>query len=297
MSRTSSVCSIVLAALCLSACTRVVGADPGDAVALVALDAAFEPDSTLRIFVARTLPLGVPSSSAYGEVTDARVILSDVHGAGLPFSDSTGFGTYTSDADLRPGATYTLTVDVPNLPRATSTFTVPTPVSGFEAEGGPDAGDPGADFEVVVRFRDPPGEGNRYLLSVLSQRPGQFDSEKYFETTDPSIRDESFFDAVRSGPGGRAYSAATFTDALFDGTRHEIRIRVRAQIGGGGADPSDQYAVDLRVCSQAYFDDYRAGIRAGGPTNPFAEASAPPSNVEGGLGTVGAFVRQRVALN
>lgn len=283
--------ALVLGALALTGCEHVVDVDPNDAIPLVALDAAFEPDSALQLSVFRTQALGsaVDPSNYDGRIRGATAKLTDPRGRTIPF-ETGGYGGYILEERLVAGEAYTLTVEAPDLPRATSTFRIPVPVGGFTAVAGPIENQA---FEVVVRFQDPPGEGDRYTLSVFAQRPGRLDGEQSYRTLDPSIRDESFWETIQTGPGGRSYYRGLFSDALFDGRLHEVRLQVDLAQQSNDA-PVSHYVVELRVCSQAYFDQQRTGGYR--PLNPFSEVSAPPSNVEGGLGTVGAFVRQRVVL-
>ena len=210
-------------------------------------------------------------------------------------------GRYQGRARIEAGATYTLRAEVPGLPPAEATVTVPPRPDLAVAE----RGGAGGARALTVRLRDAPGP-SRYGLTVLHEldryrasvcrRGGARDTvvtlrdpwlaRTLFATADPLLASE-----------GRATGApldfVSFDDATFTGGERSFDIEAlpATQFGATGT-----VRVEVAALSAELYEAYRITEFALDEDNPFAEPIDLPSNVVGGYGRVGTVSVGHVTL-
>ena len=225
-------------------------------------------------------------------------------------TDTEESGTYNCSAfggavPIEAGATYTIHVEVPGLPSAEATVTVPRPAE-IVADEEP-SGDAGT-RRFRVRVRDLPGAGTRFGLSLfrdygaymtqVCRRGGPRDTlvvlgapwrfQGRFATSDPVLLADARSPAA-------SYPFATFTDATFmDG---EASLVLRSDPAApDNVVPTDGYALQVAVLSPTLYEAYLTASVLFGEDNPFAEPTDLPGNVVGGYGLVGAVAFSNVAV-
>ena len=212
-------------------------------------------------------------------------------------------GLFEGRTRVEAGATYTLRAEVPGLPPAEATVTVPPrPDVAAEDRGGVDAG---AGRALAVRLRDAPGpsryglttlhEVDRYRTSVC-RVGGRRDtvvalrdpwlSRTPFATADP------FLTAAARAAGG-ALDFVSFDDATFEGGEKTVTLATPPPTAFGA---TGAVRVEVAALSAELYEAYQITAFALDPDNPFAEPIDLPSNVVGGYGRVGAVSVGHVTL-
>ena len=210
-------------------------------------------------------------------------------------------GRYQGAVPVEAGATYTLRAEVPGLPPAEATVTVPPrPDVSVEAASGV----VGA-RALRVRLRDAPGpswygltvlhEVDRFQTSVC-RRGGVRDTTVLLPS--PWVTRVRFAtdDAVllaASRSTGAAVEFAAFDDGTFADAARTFAVESPppAAFGATGA-----VRVEVAALSREVYDAYQITTTVLDEDNPFAEPVDLPSNVVGGFGRVGAVARTVVAV-
>lgn len=207
-------------------------------------------------------------------------------------------GAHRGRVAVEPGATYTLRVETPGLPRAQATVTVPRyPIASGGASGD----------GLRLDLADSPGRGHRYGIALRREydrfpasvcaRGGRRDTvivlgrpdvyQSRFVTSDPLL-------LAAAIDGGASVTLAAISDDAFDGQTRTFLIR--PDPGAVALGDTGGLRIEVSGLAPVLYDAYRLqrSVVAG---SPFAEPSQPPSNVEGGHGLVGAvaIVEIRVA--
>ncbi|WP_420457410.1 DUF4249 family protein [Rubrivirga sp.] len=271
----------MLALVVAGGCETLITPDPDDAVPVLAVDAEWTAGEGWSVQVERTVGLNEPLDSTW--VSDATVVASGPAGQTTTFVHGTR-GGYVGGGSPSAGESYVLGVSAPGLPSVRSACTVPSPVEGLRVEGAPGGG-------LSVRFSDPAGRGDNYVLTLEALTATGDTLGVVFETDNPSIRDESFWTAIQ-GSGNRAtFSLAPFGDAQFDGKTFEAVIVPSVSAGTDVR----SYEALLNVGNRAYVEWWRELVTRS-DANPFAEAAVPYSNIEGGVGSLRCRTTQRAAV-
>jgi hypothetical protein len=202
-------------------------------------------------------------------------------------------GAYTSmERHPAPGQLYTVRVDADGFEpvEATSRIppSVPITVSSTVRRMDDQYVDPPAVQQrrtLTLALQDPPDEDNYYWVRV-AQIGRTFSREVRFTTRDRSILNDAPTDLDDTGKA--TLSRAFFSDALFDGRRHEIELDVDEVVSPDDADsPYPYFVVEVGALSEDLYD-YLVSLRTFDETvdNPFAEPVNVYSNVEDGYGIV-----------
>ncbi len=216
-------------------------------------------------------------------------------------------GPFVSPLPVESGATYTLRAERPGLPPAQATVTVPQRAELVVTEE-PSA-DP-ASRTLRVRLVDVAGAGTRFALVVQREfdgfttsicalggprdttialgTPGHYETR--FGTTDPVL-------LAGAREPGDALQFVTFTDDSFEGGMHEFTLVVPTDDLSATVSPTGRLSVQLAVLSEVLYEAYQISYFSLGDYNPFAEPINLPSNVEGGLGRLGAAALSRVTVD
>ena len=255
-----------------------------------------------------------------GGISERLVVRSDTcfsQGGVLIYNPETGQSTFPDETyecgafvgavPLRPGETVTVRAEVPGLPVAEATVTVPArpDLAATETTAGPDG-----PRRIEARLPDPTA-ADRYHLSVLSRYigfatascdesgctatsgvsdSGGFVNPVLLTTTDPVLIANTFPD-----PDG--YNFFAFADDTFGGGTRTVPLSVdparRLQPGVTEA----ELAVRLAAISQPLFEAYGQTRAAAVDRDfAFAEPLNGVTNVVGGYGLVGAAAIAEVRL-
>ena len=208
--------------------------------------------------------------------------------------------------------TYTLRAEAPGLPAVEAQSTVPSfpPVDVSSTarrvpRGGVDPGFVRQERTVTLRIDDPPEQANRYWIRTVFVDSVYIDSvDTYrvlqqpvsFVTRNPSVRDEAY-DALNDD-GAYEGDTAHFSDALFDGTTHDLDLTFEEFFSTERQRNRRSYVVvEMATLSPALYD-YLTSVRRYDESsdNPFAEPVNVHSNVEPGYGIFAGRHERRLAV-
>ncbi|GAB3897527.1 DUF4249 domain-containing protein [Spirosoma agri] len=232
-------------------------------------------------------------------IADATVILSEGGRSVRLRYESDGQPYYSisaSQLSIVAGKTYSLSVQTTTGERATSSCTIPGPVSINTVTFDSLASGRSQRYFVRARWQDPIGLTNyyqtagvfRFVLNCKSCAQDQPDQEEFSGLS---------FDDDNRG---------LFSDAGIDGSS---MISGRAYLNGANLPTGDQPAgffnqykraqatINLFSVDQAYYQYWSAVIRQRRTRgNPFAEPVLIPSNIQGGLGCFAGYNNATIVL-
>ena len=238
---------------------------------------------------------------------DGYTTLDPVTGESVFVGEAYECGAFVGATPLRPGETVTVRAEVPGLPVAEATVTIPARPDLAATETPTAAGQP---RRIEARFPDSPA-ADRYYLSVLSpfigfsssgcdgtvctdtsgvSPSGGFTYPVLLTTTDPVL-------IANAIPDSDGYSFFVFADDAFRGGPRTVPFAVdparRLQPGVTNA----ELAVRLAAISQPLFEAYGQTRAAAVDRDfAFAEPLNGVTNVVGGYGLVGAAAIAEVRL-
>lgn len=278
----------LLAPLVLTGCDaqRIVETPPHRP--RLAVYGEFSPDQfEWRIQVTRTSPIGGARGGA--PVDDALVTVTPEGGGGAAFVlTGTGRGVYTSPAAApAPGQRFRVRVEAPGLPVATALGEVPRPVENLsvriEQLDSPDA--PSGRATLAVAFSDAPGRGDVYEINAIVD--DGFPGLTPFTSPHPAFPRARLEEGLDGRVNTNRYGAL-FDDATFDGRTFSATLQVNRRLAYA-------YGVQLERLSRPVYlfrRSVEALEEADGQSLPFTEPIVPYSNIEGGVGLFGGFLRQ-----
>ena len=313
----------VLAALvAVSACdfTPALDIDLPEHEDRAVVQAVLASDSVATVRVSRSLdPFGNTSGSGRGVTPPGAVVTLFREGRAVEqlrlrstpcdFSRDleTECGPFVGAVPLAAGATYTVRAQVPGLPAAEGTVTLPRRLSvAVERDPAVDGGP--ARFRI--RLADPPGRGDAYGLALLD---GPFRVRtRTCSATSTTCRDTTVLNARRttlfrsSDPALLAsardldlddplFRFAAATDASFDGRTWSPVISSSEYFHDGShGGASTGLTVQVAGLSADLYRAYQLSAFGDQGENPFVESVNLPSNVTGGYGLVGAVTLTEV---
>ena len=222
-------------------------------------------------------------------------------------------GPFVGTVPVEAGGRYTVRAEVPGLPTAEGTVTIPRrPVVTAEEVGATGQGR----RQLRVRVQDPAGRGDRYGLSLLQGGRRQTFPICDRQTEPPTCRDTTVVEPRRpvafssADPvllaaersldlGDNTFGFVTVTDASFDGRTWAFTMTEVPSFYYGRGRPSDGYALTVQVAALSgdVYDAHQILTFGGQDTeNPFIEPVNLPSNVTGGYGLVGGIALAEVTF-
>lgn len=225
-------------------------------------------DDTISISVRKSRPLYVPTtgySDPFPFVSDATVTISDgMNSLNIPYSVANGKYLFrVEDMPIIPGKTYTLLVTTPDGYHAASHCTVPAETAPVVEVTSIDTLNQGGTMakKVSLRFRDLPGNGHFYRLSVGAFYKYEYNAEDFFsevgfERGMPFVSDKNKDGEYFTFRTTEIYAYNTTNDSLY---------------------------ISLLVTDENYYN-YHRSFNTNQGDNPFSEPSPVYSNIEGGLG-------------
>ena len=223
---------------------------------------------TISIMVRKSRPLYVPStgySDPFPFVSNATVTISDgMNSLNIPYNIPNGNYLFRAeDMPVVPGKTYTLIVTTPEGYNATSHCTVPAENAPVVEITSIDTINQGGTIakKVSLRFRDLPGSGHFYRLSVGAFYKYDYNTEAYFSEV------------------GLERGLNYVSDKNKDGEYFTFRT---TEIYAYNS-TNDSLYISLLVTDENYYN-YHRSFNSNDGDNPFSEPSPVYSNIEGGLG-------------
>lgn len=287
---------IAAALLALAACETSFEVELPDHEPVLVVNGLFRADSLWLVDLSHSVPPG-GDLSIEDQIRNATVVIRS-EGAVVdtlrkrynnPGTEYQQFvGEYGSSSHRpQPGRTYTLKASAPGYEPVTATSYVPEPVP-FTVRARP-TGDEPEEYDITVRFTDPAGEANRYLLLREVHLIGH---RVHIRTLSFESRDPIFFgddyDCFVGEPEapryGRFAAPAIFNDAGIDGETYEIDLTARLHTPPDDEELTVEHHLLLVALSEPYFR-FKESLRCNfGGENPFVEPVQPHGNVEGGFG-------------
>jgi hypothetical protein len=199
---------------------------------------------------------------------------------------------YASHTVAETGKQYTVKATAPGYTEAEATTTVPEIVTIDSIIRIPNAKldiDGNTQDEIRIVFKDPPAAGDYYILKVFTL--GGLDTNynhsgmQCVNTTDPSV--ESIYNENIDQTTCLSGDGIFFRDALFNGTRKELRLFIQSHFLSPLILGNDTVRgqVELTHVTEAYFKfskSYKFATENTG--NPFAEPTNVYTNVKNGYG-------------
>lgn len=261
-------------------------------------------DTLLAVKVSRSQPLLGENTGTVINVSDAVVTLSE-GGRSVTLRYDAKLGYYQTAVSQLPiiaGQTYSLVVQTANGERATSTCTIPAPVSlssiTLDSLTENEFGRQIKRYFVRARWQDPADQINSYQVT------GAF---RFVATCLTCINNSStnqeqigslYFD---DNTNGLQIDRNTNGGAMISG-RAFFGIYFSSNIASPDFNFGDRYKsasilINLLSTDQAYYQYQDAVARQSQVSgNPFAEPVPIPSNIQGALGCFGAYNRSTLTM-
>lgn len=295
------VAAVLIGALLLSACEKVVEVEPPPHDPQLVPVGFFTPNGGWVVRVSRSVAFTDTTRPGFVDSATVEVWSAGRRVARLP---QTGPGTYAAASrEAAPGTPYTLHVAAPGFPATEGHDALPPPpqVVAFRdslVRGGENLPGRRRTLHVRLTVDDPPGETfyglQIYQMRLLEDRqagtarplnPTLFP----FESNDPALG-ESTLDLIDTD--NTAYQEAFFPDDPFAGERRTLRFALQYDAARPDTDRRIRRAFVVLLIS-ASEDFYRYWTSASEQLvtgeNPFAEPLRVHSNMSGGLGIFAGF--------
>ncbi len=269
--------------LFMLACETVVHVDLPKLDDKIVINAIYSTDTTSVVSLSRTNSV-LDGSVTFKSIEDAEIILRDENVADVLTHDRSGL--YRSRFRPSAGTDYTLEVISKRFGKASAKFKVPevTPIKSVEYKKGRNR-----EHEFTLKFNDPVDEENYYAVAVYTynKRIEDLDQNKYrnYYTYEPEppfdSRTEEF--ELRAGR-----YVNMFADGFFDG--EEVEFSMNLSYGSMDSAIDNEVYFELYTISKEFYDYYKTKehqANVGG--SPFTQPVIVYSNIENGVGIVGAY--------
>ena len=315
-----------------SSCEKVIEFEGEALERKLVLYSVLNPDSVIDVYISYSLPIF--DLSPYGQVTSADVSLfrDDTFIETLSYKPPSPRSEYMPPVSLSnyisaseiplPGSTYRLEVSLPGYQSVSSEAVLPTPVPIISLdttrityrESDMDFLWEWSEWNVSLRFRDPPGEENYYRL-VLRQVSGYYTGDKFLpysdeypvvvdeqevlwiQTDDPLLNPEEE-NSIFGSDVPNAFSV--FSDELISGKEYELDFILNPYFEYLDTSYHEffQFRIELQSISKdlyQYLMSYSAQWMLG--DDLFSEPVIVHSNVNGGLGIFGASASSKQSIS
>ncbi len=277
----------------------------------------FAPDSVWAVRLRRNADIAGREDIKKSAVADATVRIADETGNFSTTLTHIGEGAYAAPAGAHPipGVAYALEAEAPGLPAIRAVSSIPeakASIEELERLDDPDDGrvNPIEVYRIRIRIEDPPAT-NYYKLELFGSYPigetedGTFIpvsslafNRIFFESNEASFRPYDyayFFDSPDVEGGDAVYSAALFSDELFDGETQSFEITFTSFSLQDVV--KSRYKLVLTAMSEDYFLYHHTAFLQVDALDALPIEAAllqtPPvhlhSNVDGGLGVIAGY--------
>ncbi len=274
----------------LTACEKEIKVKVPEYQSKLVINSNTEVGDSFRVTIGKSMGILKYKAGQDLQIKDATVLLYE----GNKLADTMRYdifaGVYTSKILAKQGVSYSISAKVGNGQEATANTKVPSyvPIQSVQriAKARLDIDGVQQD-ELRIKFTDPPGQGDYYVLSIIKPMDtlDEYGYTGCINTVDASV--ESIYneeiDQNTCLDGGVIF----IRDALFNGTTKELRLFVQSAY-------IEPYIIDgqtvnaivvLRHVTEDYFrfkKSYKfASANAG---NPFSEPTNVYTNVKNGYG-------------
>jgi hypothetical protein len=268
----------MLSLIGVSACEKEIDL-PINGPSRLVVNSLFNPDSLWAVHVSRSAPVVTTGPtpiviSANVQLLEDGVLLEQLSG------DENGWyrsATHTP----QPGKTYEIRVKAGESETVSATETMAVekvPVTSAQYIGVRDAN---LEYPVTVRFKDPAGIKNYYILRVY--RVDEVNGKEYIYLSD--VRAD---EPTASSKEASIYGVG-FTDALFDGKEYSFKLKTFML--------HKKILVELRHVSEAYYQ-YHATRQAqqSKGNDPFSTPTQLFNNIQDGLGIFASYQLDRIVV-
>lgn len=290
--------SIVAAAFLLASCEKTISVKTPPHTSALVINSNTMTDDTIRVSIGKSMGVTAYKTKSDLNVSNATVVLTEdgTPVQSLKYDPQTQ--TYNSTLIAKAGKTYAIKASATGFTDAEATTIAPSFVTIESIKVTPNARTTNNEQqdELLVTFTDPPAAGDYYMIRINPLPPqGIPDSVRmnyqyyYSEcvfTPDPSVEsvsnDEIDQNTCHSSNG------VFFRDALFNGTRKELKLYVRSGLAQMFiVDGTDTLRPELELyhMTEAYFRYMKTTqFVAENEGNPFAEPTTIYSNIKNGYG-------------
>lgn len=297
---------LVIALAFITACEKVLEMDIEATAPMIVVNSSINPDSTIKVSVSRSMhildnhPI-IRLSNANVEVYEGDNLLGTLQ--------HWKEGVFTGNFYPQVGKLYTIKVSNDDLPDAEASCRVPyAPITlGIDTLTTYDEYNYPT-MRYTFRFKDKENERNYYHLfamrryNYLEYNPDYFRIDTLYQTQDTVIVDTTWGveipverfepmwinseDIIISQNMGYE-NGLIFSDELIDGQTYSLRLNSDAYFPGEDTITVYFYFKEITEELYKYYFSYEEHLYA--KDDPFSEPVMVYTNVEGGIGIVGAF--------
>jgi len=287
---------LAFCSLVAGACTKSIEFDGETRESKLVINSLFNTEDTFKLHVSNSLAL--VDAGDLKPVEDAVVKVYDDADQLVATPTHSHSGLFLApDFSPETKREYKVVVEHPDYKNVEASDIVPNAVSisSIDTQRITTAGG-WEEYQGKVKFKDPEGEDNYYMIEVHVTYRYQIDStteevnsyKMYLNTTDPSVPGNDGLNAVYS-------DQLVFTDRNFDGKEYEFPVNMEIWAFDG----ENNNEIELRLYSLSrtaynYFislDQYEKTR-----DNPFATPVQVFSNVESGFGIFGGASSSNIQL-
>ena len=262
---------------------------PEDQEVLV-LNALLDEADTSTAAVSITLPYEQLEASPYFKDADLYLFENDqqVEKLNICSAYRTAGGDsvwrYCSFYNYKPGAYYTVKAHKAGYPVLSGTTRFPSEVAITSISEHPDEE---YGLPVEVSLQDPAAEDNYYILEFIDKTfPRSPENEIVLRSSDPDVELYAYYGLISVPLDDKQGYLAFFTDQHFNGKKKTVKLRLEVD----DSPSANPYTfARLHSVSRHYYEYTKSiNINRAVGENPFSEPIRVISNIENGVGVVGA---------
>lgn len=290
-SKYSHYIGILFATALFTSCEKEITVKVPEYKSSLVLNSSTEVGDTITVSVGKSMSILKYKKGQNLEVTDAKVVLLKDNVTADTLKYNAAYGVYVSNTVADAGSKYTIKVNAPSYTEATATTAVPSFVPIAKIQRIPKTKvdmDGQQQDEIRITFDDPQAMGDYYIISVEWDGNGSSDSsynETCINTTDASV--ESIYNENIDKNTCLSSKGIFFRDALFNGSRKEIRLFINSHllepyvVGG----VNNKVRIVLQHVTEDFFKFRKSYLFASeNSDNPFSEPTNVYTNVKNGYG-------------
>lgn len=289
-SKYSRYIGILFVAAVFTSCEKEITVKVPEYKSSLVLNSSTEVGDTITVSVGKSMSILKYKKGQNLDVTDAKVVLLKDGTVADTLKYNAFEGQYVSSTVADAGSKYSVKVTAPSYPEATATTTVPSfvPIAKIQRISKTKIDMDGQQQdEIRLTFDDPQTMGDYYIISFEWEGNGSDSSynETCINTTDASV--ESIYNENIDQNTCLSSKGIFFRDALFNGTRKEMRLFVNSHLlepyAIGGV--NTKVRIVLQHVTEDYFKFQKSyQFASENSDNPFSEPTNVYTNVKNGYG-------------
>ncbi len=289
-SKYSRYISMLFVTAVFTSCEKEITVKVPEYKSSLVLNSSTEVGDTITVSVGKSMSILKYKKGQNLDVADAKVVLLKDNATADTLRYNATYGVYVSQTVADAGSKYAIKVSAPSYAEATAVTAVPSFVPIAKIQRIPKTKidiDGQQQDEVRLTFDDPQTMGDYYIISFEWEANGYDSSynETCINTTDASV--ESIYNESIDQNTCLSSKGIFFRDALFNGTRKEIRLFVNSHLlepyVAGGV--NNKVRIVLRHVTEDFFKFRKSYLFASeNSDNPFSEPTNVYTNVKNGYG-------------